>query len=1014
MAEKKVKTRIQQKHDIESNWIKATSFTPMAGEVIVYDAETSTTDLTGTNRTTPITYERFKIGDGRTLVTALPFTTNPHNHDDRYYTESEINTKVEALETAIAAKAPISHASSAVTYGVSTDKQFGHAMASSTTPKMDGTASVGSATSAFARGDHVHPTDTSRAASSHTHGNITNAGELGTASRIVVTDANKKVTTGSIDPANIVLNSDTRLTNARTPLAHTHTVADINDFPDKLPADGGNADTVDGKHASDFALASHGTHVTTETVKSALGTGSGTTKYLREDGTWVAPPNTDTKNTAGSTDTSNKLYLIGATSQATNPQTYSHDTAYVGTDGHLYSNNAKVLSQTYAPEAYLTWGGKNFSGGWGPIDAAMVPQFAANRFAFLPASAITSEYSTDGGSTWSITTASNARENIFATTGGFFIGNNNATGLDKSNYKCRITITTSGVVYSTLNKFAIRVSTNGSTGSHVKIESRTKANQDSGTNTWVTNVARAELSGWSGWNIINVSGITTHGNTSSQYSQLRFTFGVDTHPSTNKNNGLQILSIMAFGGEGWTTPSTMASNGHLYSYDAGKNATFPAKVTATQFIGSLDGAATSATKDSSGNTITTTYATKTELNDKISTSQKGAALGVAELGADGKVPSYQLPSYVDDVVEYSAKASFPATGESGKIYIETSTSKTWRWSGTQYVAISSSLTLGETSANAYRGDRGKIAYDHSLADHAPSDAEKNVQSDWNVTDTSSDAYIKNKPTIPTDTNTTYDLSAPTDKTNGNVTIDLTAGGSGSGTDSVSIKGSGATSVTTDANGVINISSTNNATTQTFDTSASDLRLLLSYSATDNTETAGVKKSSMLTFRPEYGELLVGLPTPVCEDDSDGDGIVDDSWLDDSNAGTGKLVVSGDIVAGGGSDSYGIVPARDNYSTIGRADLKWYQIYGTNIYGTNIHEGDTPLSSKYAPKSHASTATTYGESSATNYGHAKASSTAPKAPAETASIGSETSSFARGDHVHQAQAVVTIYTWEAND
>ena len=52
--------------------------------------------------------------------------------------------------------------------------------------------------------------------------------------------------------------------------------------------------------------------------------------------------NTDTKNTTGSTNTSSKIYLIGATSQAANPVTYSHDTAYVGTDGCLYSNSTKV------------------------------------------------------------------------------------------------------------------------------------------------------------------------------------------------------------------------------------------------------------------------------------------------------------------------------------------------------------------------------------------------------------------------------------------------------------------------------------------------------------------------------------------------------------------------------------------------------------------------------------------------------------------------------------------------
>jgi formylmethanofuran dehydrogenase subunit D len=58
----------------------------------------------------------------------------------------------------------------------------------------------------------------------------------------------------------------------------------------------------------------------------------------------IAATDTDTKNTAGSTNTSSKIFLIGATSQAANPQTYSQDTAYVGTDGCLYSGGAKVLT----------------------------------------------------------------------------------------------------------------------------------------------------------------------------------------------------------------------------------------------------------------------------------------------------------------------------------------------------------------------------------------------------------------------------------------------------------------------------------------------------------------------------------------------------------------------------------------------------------------------------------------------------------------------------------------------
>lgn len=99
----------------------------------------------------------------------------------------------------------------------------------------------------------------------------------------------------------------------------------------------------------------------------------------------------------------------------------------------------------------------------------------------------------------------------------------------------------------------------------------------------------------------------------------------------------------------------------------------------------------------------------------LDATKKGAANGVAELGADGKVPSAQLPSYVDDVLEYDAKASFPATGEAGKIYVDKTTNKTWRWSGTAYVEISASLALGETSSTAFRGDHGKVAYNHAQA-----------------------------------------------------------------------------------------------------------------------------------------------------------------------------------------------------------------------------------------------------------------------------------------------------------
>ena len=105
------------------------------------------------------------------------------------------------------------------------------------------------------------------------------------------------------------------------------------------------------------------------------------------------------------------------------------------------------------------------------------------------------------------------------------------------------------------------------------------------------------------------------------------------------------------------------------------------------------------------------YYTETEIDTKLGlkldTSLKGVANGLATLDASGKVPSAQLPSYVDDVIEHINKASFPTTGESGKIYIDQTTNLTYRWGGTAYVEISQSLALGETSSTAYAGDKGK-------------------------------------------------------------------------------------------------------------------------------------------------------------------------------------------------------------------------------------------------------------------------------------------------------------------
>jgi hypothetical protein len=78
------------------------------------------------------------------------------------------------------------------------------------------------------------------------------------------------------------------------------------------------------------------------------------------------------------------------------------------------------------------------------------------------------------------------------------------------------------------------------------------------------------------------------------------------------------------------------------------------------------------------------------LGNKVETSLVGAASGIAQLDSGGKVPAAQLPSYVDDVLEYANLAAFPATGASGIIYVTADTNKTYRWTGSVYAEISAS------------------------------------------------------------------------------------------------------------------------------------------------------------------------------------------------------------------------------------------------------------------------------------------------------------------------------------
>lgn len=141
------------------------------------------------------------------------------------------------------------------------------------------------------------------------------------------------------------------------------------------------------------------------------------------------------------------------------------------------------------------------------------------------------------------------------------------------------------------------------------------------------------------------------------------------------------------------------------------------------------------------------------------------------LDSANKIPKTYLPSYVDDVLEFTNLASFPTEGESDKIYVDLSTNKIYRWGGTTYVEISASLALGETSSTAYPGDKG-LALEHGLGDLEQTvSGVQSAVSDINNTITSIKdyefLYIKNttKPVFNTDA-TSGSINFPTVEFNG--------------------------------------------------------------------------------------------------------------------------------------------------------------------------------------------------------------------------------------------------------
>ena len=200
--------------------------------------------------------------------------------------------------------------------------------------------------------------------------------------------------------------------------------------------------------------------------------------------------------------------------------------------------------------------------------------------------------------------------------------------------------------------------------------------------------------------------VTVHPET--EAGQVLYSSTIGQTTVTNVDQALGALATLAqnsgvtsVNGQTGAVVLDKASVG-LGNVDNTSDASKPVSTAQSTAISSAKSGAIQESKSYTDTQLTEYLKTNTFLN-----TYKGKASGVAELDSSGKVPTSQLPSYVDDVLEYTNLAGFPTTGEAGKIYVDKQTNKTYRWSGSGYTEISASLALGETSSTAYAGDKGK-------------------------------------------------------------------------------------------------------------------------------------------------------------------------------------------------------------------------------------------------------------------------------------------------------------------
>ena len=239
-------------------------------------------------------------------------------------------------------------------------------------------------------------------------------------------------------------------------------------------------------------------------------------------------------------------------------------------------------------EEYLEWGGPSHMGSLSPLSVALSEAHSVNLVAFINEKALTFEYSSDGGVTWTPYPSSIGNKSVFCTmTNGISlpIGRPNSnTDIIANKSKTRVTITAldgqNSYLYAKIKKMLLYVST--ASAISLLVETRTGTNYNKN-GAWDT-VGTYSLGGWSGWNDIPLQ-ITLGGyvgQTTNNY-QLRLTASCPEISSLSSKEG-KLLSLKLFGDTCWIPANSFGTEGKIYAFDINKNITFPSFVSASSFF----------------------------------------------------------------------------------------------------------------------------------------------------------------------------------------------------------------------------------------------------------------------------------------------------------------------------------------------------------------------------------------------------------------------------------------------